>query len=136
MGFKTIKTIQYNKWKMVQIGSKKVQKGPNMVQTRPFFYIVFIIFFLVSTICSVSFSAQYGETPLYRLNDTIKCPFFVNKLSVSNLVQYYRRSLFKRSKSWGMFTLTLVILNECRIQGFEKIVAMNRTLTTPVLTIK
>ena len=43
-------------------------------------------FFILLTICSVSFSARYGETPLYRLNDTIKCPFFVDKLSVFNLV--------------------------------------------------
>ena len=51
------------------------------------------IFFIVSTIFYLLILGSIKEINLYRLNGSIKCPFLVDKRSVSNLVHYIRRSL-------------------------------------------
>ena len=48
------------------------------------------------------------DITLYRRNVSIKCRFFVDKLSVSNLLRYYRRSLVIWTFSSGVYLLQMV----------------------------
>ena len=50
-------------------------------------------FFILLTICSVSFSARYGETPLYQPNGTINLSKYFDIFTAFDLRRYYRRSL-------------------------------------------
>ena len=107
MALKTVKSIRFNK-EMIKRLKKTLfssfcilfipsirYKTKNLLILsifKPKFdgqFLSYINFFIVSSIFSLLFLYRYSKWPLYQTNR----PFFVDKLSVSNLVWYIRRSL-------------------------------------------
>ena len=109
MPFETIQMmIRFDKWKQYKNGLTRVKNwwnrlknGPNKANLCRFYWkfditrtisILYRVFYCIGHLLFIVF-ILIKRNALYRLNDTDNLLIFIDKLSVFNLVRFYRRSL-------------------------------------------